>query len=494
MDYKKIADELLKDIGGKENVQAATHCATRLRLVLNDEDKVDRAKLETRDEVKGTFSTGGQYQIILGAGTVNEVYKEFIKAAGIDAMSKEQVKTAGSKKLNPLQQAVKTLSDIFVPIIPAIVACGLMMGLNNVFTAPDLFVTGKSLIEAYPAISGLAAMINTFSNAAYVFLPILIGFSATQKFGGNPYLGAVLGMLMVHPDLLNAYSYPAAIADGTVPYWNIFGFEIAKVGYQGTVLPILFSAFILAKIESFLHKRIHSSLDNLITPLVSLFITGFLTFVLIGPLTRTAGDAMTSGLVWLYDTTGPVGGFIIGLFYAPLVITGMHHSFIAVETQLLADIAKTGGTFIFPIAAMSNVSQGAAALAMFFIFKDEKTKGLASASAISAYLGITEPAMFGINLKYRYPFYAAIIGSAISSAYITLFKVKAVALGAAGIPGIIAITQGKLFHYVIGMLIATVITFSLTYAFSTKEWSKAVEKGGKAAGTPKAFRLFNKAE
>ncbi|PTQ84136.1 PTS system sucrose-specific IIB component (Glc family) /PTS system sucrose-specific IIC component (Glc family) [Trichococcus patagoniensis] len=476
MDYKKIAEELLTDIGGKDNVQAATHCATRLRLVLRDESKVDQAGLDERDEVKGTFSTAGQYQIILGSGIVNEVYKEFIKMAGIDAMSKEEVKTAGTQKLNPIQQGVKMLSDIFVPIIPAIVACGLMMGLNNVFTAQDLFVAGKSLIEAYPSIEGLAAMINTFSNAAYVFLPILIGFSATQKFGGNPYLGAVLGMLMVHPDLVNAYAYPSVLAAGEVPFWDIFGFEVAKVGYQGTVLPILFASYILAKVETFLHKRVHTSLDNLITPLFALFATGFLTFTLVGPLTRTLGDMMTNGLVWLYDTTGAIGGAIIGFFYAPLVITGMHHSFIAVETQLLADIAKTGGTFLFPIAAMSNVSQGAAALAMFFIIKEQKAKSLASASAISAYLGITEPAMFGINLKYRYPFYAAIIGSSISSAYITFFKVKAVAMGAAGLPGIIAITQGKLFHYIIGMLISSVVTIALTYVFSKKEWSKAVKK------------------
>ena len=217
-------------------------------------------------------------------------------------------------------------------------------------------------------------MINTFSNAAYVFLPVLIGFSATQKFGGNPYLGAVLGMLMVHPDLVNAYAYPSVLAAGEVPFWNIFGFEIAKVGYQGTVLPILFASYILAKIETFLHKRVHTSLDNLVTPLFAIISTGFLTFTLVGPLTRTLGDVMTNSLVWLYDTTGAIGGAIIGFFYAPLVVTGMHHSFIAVETQLLADIAKTDGTFIFPIAAMSNVAQGAAALAMVFIIRNKKRK------------------------------------------------------------------------------------------------------------------------
>jgi PTS system sucrose-specific IIC component len=213
-------------------------------------------------------------------------------------------------------------------------------------------------------------------------------------------------------------------------------------------------------------------LDNLVTPLFALVITGFLTFTLVGPLMRTLGDAMTNSLVWLYDTTGAIGGGIIGFFYAPLVVIGMHHSFIAVETQLLADIAKTGGTFIFPIAAMSNVSQGAAALAMFFIIKEQKVKSLASASAISAYLGITEPAMFGINLKFRYPFYAAMIGSGISSAFISFFNVKAIAMGAAGLPGVISIKQEELWFYVLGMLIATVVTITMTFFFSKRDWTK----------------------
>lgn len=468
MNYKEIAQDLLVNLGGKENIVAATHCATRLRLVLQDETKINQIEIENNTSVKGTFSTGGQYQIILGSGVVDEVYKEFVQLANIESMSTQDVKNLGTKKLNPIQQFVKVLSDIFIPIIPAIVACGLMMGINNVLTAEDLFISGNSLIGAYPQMAGLASMINTFSNAAYVFLPVLIGFSAAQKFGGNAYLGAVLGMLMVHPDLLTAFSYPQAVADNTVPYWNVFGLHIAQVGYQNTVLPILVATYILAKIEKLCHKVIPTVLDNLLTPLFTLFITAFLTFTIVGPITRTAGDMLTNGLVWLYDSTGFIGGGIIGLFYAPLVITGMHHSFIAVETQLLADIAKTGGTFIFPIASMSNVAQGAACLAMIFITKNSKTKSLATASSISAYLGITEPAMFGVNLKLRYPFYAAMIGSAVGSAYVTFFKVKAVALGATGLPGIIAITPGYMTYFIIGIIMTTILTFVLTYIFSIR--------------------------
>ncbi|WP_342044061.1 sucrose-specific PTS transporter subunit IIBC [Bacillus sp. OTU530] len=482
MDYKQIAQDILLAIGGKENVAAAAHCATRLRLALHDEGKVDQAKLDSMDVVKGTFSTGGQYQIILGSGTVNEVYKEFANLTGLSEMSTKDVKDAGAKKLNPLQRFVKMLSDIFVPIIPAIVAGGLLMGINNLLTAKDLFIAGKSLVEANPGMADLAALINTFANAAFVFLPILIGFSATQRFGGNPYLGAALGMLMVHPDLLNGWGYGAALAKGEIPVWNIFGFEIQKVGYQGTVLPVLAASFILAKTETFLRRTVPSALDNLVTPLLSIFVTGLLTFTLVGPITRSAGNLLTDGIVWLYDTTGFVGGALFGLLYAPIVITGMHHSFIAVETQLLADMAKTGGSFIFPIAAMSNIAQGAATLAVLMITKDAKVKGVASAAGISALLGITEPALFGVNLKLKYPFIGAITGSAVASAFIALTKVKATALGAAGLPGIISIKPDSIISYIIGMAISFAVAFVMTIFLAKREGKKQSQNGtGKKA-------------
>ncbi|MGN7938615.1 sucrose-specific PTS transporter subunit IIBC [Virgibacillus sp. 6R] len=472
MDYSQAAKQIFDAIGGKENLSAAAHCATRLRLVLHDEGKIDQAKLDGMDIVKGTFSTGGQYQIILGAGIVNEVYKELSKLTGIEEMSTKDVSNAGSKKLNPLQRFVKMLSDIFVPIIPAIVAGGLLMGINNLLTAQDLFIEGKSLVDANPNLADLAAMINTFANAAFVFLPILIGFSATKRFGGNPFLGATLGMLMVHPDLLNGNSYGEALANGDIPYWNILGLEIAKIGYQGTVLPVLVSSFLLAKIEVNIRKITPSSLDNLLTPLFSIFITGLLTFTIVGPITRTAGNLLSDGLIWLYDTTGFIGSAIFGLAYAPIVITGMHHSFIAVETQLLADLAKSGGSFIFPVAAMSNVAQGAATLAVLLLVRDAKLKGIASAAGLSALLGITEPALFGVNLKLRYPFIGAIIGSAIASGFLAIFHVKAVALGAAGLPGIISIKPGSIIYYIIGMVISCAVAFIVTIILGKRAMKK----------------------
>ena len=456
--YNQISKEILENVGGKENIVSAAHCATRLRLVLKDDKKINIKAIEEMPAVKGNFNTSGQFQIILGSGVVNEVYKELIKMADISEGSKEELKKEADKKLNPVQRLIKSLADVFVPVLPILVAAGLLMGINNILTSQGLFIEGQSLIEAHPQFKDLAEMINTFANTGFAFLPIFLGFSATKVFGGNPYLGACIGALMIHGDLLNGYSYPAAVIEGSVPYWNILGFSILKVGYQGTVLPVLASSFVLAKVEKALHKIVPSILDNLLTPLFTVFITGLLTFVAIGPVMRLAGDGITAGLIGLINTLGPIGGAIFGFFYAPIVITGMHHSFTAVETQLLADIATTGGSFIFPVAAMSNVAQGAAALSVLLVLKnDNKMKGIASASGISALLGITEPAIFGVNLKLRYPFYGAMIGTAVSSAYIMLTKVLALAPGAAGLPGIISIRPDSMINYSIGMAISMVV-------------------------------------
>ncbi|MET2948821.1 sucrose-specific PTS transporter subunit IIBC [Vibrio owensii] len=472
MNYPVIAKQLLEHLGGKENIQALAHCATRLRLALKDEEKVNEEAIGNLDGVKGQFKVAGQYQIIFGSGIVNQVYAEMAKQTGLAEMSTNDVASAGADKQNLIQRAVKGLSDIFVPIIPAIVAGGLLMGLFNVLTAQGLFIEGKSIIDAYPGLTDLANMINTFANAPFVYLPVLLAFSASKKFGGNPFLGAALGMLMVHPDLLNGWGFSSASVSGTVPTWNIMGLEIQKVGYQGSVLPVLVSAFILAKVELGLRKVIPSVLDNLLTPMLAIFITGFVTFTLVGPFTRDLGFMLGDGLNWLYDSAGFVGGALFGFIYAPFVITGMHHSFIAIETQLLADIATTGGTFIFPIAAMSNVAQGAAALAVGFTTKDTKMKGIAVPSGVTGLLGITEPAMFGVNLKLRYPFIAAIIGSAVASAFITLFNVKAQALGAAGLPGIISIAPDKIGYYIVGMVIAFATAFVLTVVLGMRDKSK----------------------
>lgn len=472
MNYPVIAKQLIELLGGKANIQALAHCATRLRLAISDESLIDEKAIEDLDGVKGQFKVAGQYQIIFGSGIVNQVYAEMAKLTGLAEMSTNDVASAGAQKQNIVQRAVKGLSDIFVPIIPAIVAGGLLMGLYNLLTAQGLFIEGQSLIDANPGLADLASMINTFANAPFVYLPVLLAFSASRKFGGNPFLGAALGMLMVHPDLLNGWGFGSASLSGDIPTWNILGLEIQKVGYQGSVLPVLVATFILAKVENGLRKIIPSVLDNLLTPMLAIFITGFLTFTVVGPLTRDVGFLLGDGLNWLYESAGFIGGALFGFVYAPFVITGMHHSFIAIETQLLADIAITGGTFIFPIAAMSNVAQGAAALAVGLTTKETKMKGIAVPSGVTALLGITEPAMFGVNLKLRYPFIAAICGAAIASAFITLFTVKAHALGAAGLPGIISISPDKIGYYVVGMVIAFVASFALTLLLGMREKAK----------------------
>tara|TARA_R110001583_G_scaffold1583_3_gene12330 strand:+ start:10623 stop:12080 length:1458 start_codon:yes stop_codon:yes gene_type:complete len=483
MNYPKVASQLLEKLGGKSNLSALAHCATRLRLAVNDESLIDEKGIEDLDGVKGQFKIAGQYQIIFGSGIVNQVYAEIAKLTGIEEMSTKDVASAGAEKQNIVQKAVKDLSDIFVPIIPAIVAGGLLMGIFNVLVAPGLFLDGQSLVDANPDLADLASMINTFANAPFVYLPILLAFSASKKFGGNPFLGAALGMLMVHPDLLNGWGFGGAVVSGEIPVWNILGFEIQKVGYQGSVLPVLVATYILAKIENGLRKFIPSVLDNLLTPMLAILITGIITFTIVGPFTRDIGFLLGDGLNWLYDSAGFIGGALFGLLYAPFVITGMHHSFIAIEIQLLADIAVTGGTFIFPIAAMSNIAQGGAALAVGFTTQNVKTKSIAIPSGITALLGITEPAMFGVNLKLRYPFIAAIVAAATSSAFITLFNVKASALGAAGLPGIISIRSGDVSPYVIGMVISFATAFILTLMLAKRENMKVNNNAGSAQKT-----------
>lgn len=468
MDYSKIAKSIIQNVGGQENILSAVHCATRLRLRLKDYNKVNEDKVTDIDQVKGVFLANDQYQIILGSGTVNLITDEVLKQAHLSTHVQVEEPNE-SKEGNPIMRFVKVLSDIFVPIIPAIVAGGLLMGLNNVLTAEGLFVTGKSLIEIMPEFAGVASFINLCANAPFTFLPVLIGISATKKFGGNPYLGAAMGMIMVHPELLNAYALAGA---QTIPSWNWFGLEVQAIGYQGTVLPVLVVSWILANIEKRLRKITPSWLDNLTTPLLSILITSVLTFLFVGPAMRIAGDWLAYGLSWIYSTLGFIGGAIFGLLYAPITITGMHHSFSAIETQLISAAQTTGGSFIFPTASMNNVAQGAAVLAVLLVTKDEKMKSICSASGISALLGITEPAMFGVTLKLKYPFYAAIIGSAVGSAWIAGTHTLALALGAAGLPGFISIAPQSWLNFFIGLALSMATSFILTLVFSKHQARK----------------------
>lgn len=460
MDLKKQVEAIVESIGGKQNISKATHCVTRLRLILKDENLVNKEQLESIDVVKGSFSANGQFQIVIGQGTVEKVYHEFLEQTNLEKSSKQDVKDEAAKKLNPLQKAIKTLADIFIPILPAIVTAGLLMGINNILTGQGIFYKDQSFIDVHTEWKDLASIINLIANTAFVFLPGLIGWSAVNKFGGSPLLGIVLGLMLVHPELLNAWAYGEALQKGSIPTWNLFGLEIEKVGYQGQVLPILVASYVLAKIEIFLKQRIPDAFQMLVVAPVALLITGFVSFIAIGPVTFAIGNALTTGVVNLFETIPILGGLIYGGLYAPLVITGMHHTFLAVDLQL---IGSTGGTFLWPMLALSNIAQGSAALAMMFVLKDEKLKGLSLTSAISAFLGITEPAMFGVNLRFRYAFFSAIAGSAIAGMFITMNGVRAASIGVGGLPGFLSIFYQNWGAFFIGMAIVLVVPFILTF-------------------------------
>ncbi|WP_018393474.1 PTS system trehalose-specific EIIBC component [Bacillus sp. 37MA] len=463
LEYSEDAKKIVAAVGGIENIDAATHCVTRLRFALADEGIVDKEALDSLDVVKGTFSANGQFQIVIGQGTVDKVYKTMVHETGIQEASKDDVKAAGGNKLNPLQRAIKTLADIFIPILPAIVTAGLLLGLNNILVNP--IFTDESIVEMYPSWAGVADMINVIANTAFTFLPALIGWSAVKRFGGNPLLGIVLGLILVHPALMPASDYALAVAEGNAPTWNLFGFDVNMMGYQGQVLPVLVAAWVLASIEKWLKKRVIDSLQLLVVAPIALLVTGFLAFIIIGPVTFTIGSWITDGLVAIFEAAPLIGGLIYGSLYAPLVITGMHHTFLAVDLQL---IGSTGTTFLWPIVALSNIAQGSAIFAMFLAAKDEKLKGLAGTSGISAWLGVTEPAMFGVNLQYRYPFFAALIGTAIAGAFITIGNVQASSIGVGGIPAFLSIDSG-MGSFLLGMLIVILIPFIITLVIAKRK-------------------------
>ena len=473
MDHKSVAQRVLKDVGGAGNIVAAAHCATRLRLVLKNQDKVDQAAIDNDEDLKGSFLNAGQFQIIVGPGDVNEVHKHMI-AAGAPEASKDDLKSIAAKQGNIVSRFIKTIADIFVPLIPVLVGGGMLMALNSLLTSKGIFGP-QAVIELFPEWADFADIVNLLSAAPFAFLPVLVGFSATKVFGGNPYLGLTMGAAMVSPALMNGYNVAASLAgaEGTDPmkYWNLFGLQVQQAGYQGTVLPIMLVAFILSHVEKFFHKVLKGTIDFIFTPTLTILITGFLTFLLVGPPMFQLGTWLGEGINWLYTVAGPLGGLIFGTAYAFIVMTGMHQAFPPIEMSLWA----TGGSFIFVVASMSNVAQGAAAAGVALTTKNKKIKGIASASAPSAFLGITEPAMFGVNLALRWPFYIAIVSAGIGSMVTSILGIKAGKLGAAGYLGFPSIeaTVGAGIPGFLGCLVlTTVIAFVASFI-----WGKKVEAG-----------------
>ena len=480
MDHAKVAGEVVEAVGGASNISAAAHCATRLRLVIADESKINQQALDDNEDLKGTFAAGGMFQIIVGPGDVDQVYANMVANHGVREVSKDEAKEEAEKGGNLFSRFIKMIADIFVPILPALVAGGLMMAINNVMTAEGLFGE-QSLTTMYPAIADYAALINMVSSAAFASLPVLVGFSAAKRFGGNVYLGAAIGAAMVSSDLLNAWNTGAALAgEAKVEYWHIFGMDVAKIGYQAQVIPTLAVTYVMCLIEKNLHKVLKGTADFLLTPLITMLVTGFLAFTIIGPVTRVAAEYLTWGINWTYSTLGVFGGLLFGLVYSPIVVTGLHQSFPAIEIPLLP-VNGGVGDFIFPVASMANVAQGAAALAIFFKTKDAKLKGLAGAGGASAVFGITEPAIFGVNLRLRWPFFCAMAAAAIGSAGVALLNVRGQALGAAGFVGFVSIIPKSIPAYLALEVLVFVLSFGFTFAYAMTRGKADMEGRAPAA-------------
>lgn len=480
MDHAKVAGEVVEAVGGASNISAAAHCATRLRLVIADESKINQQALDDNEDLKGTFAAGGMFQIIVGPGDVDQVYDHMVADHGVREVSKDEAKEEAEKGGNIFSRFIKMIADIFVPILPALVAGGLMMAINNVMTAEGLFGE-QSLTQMYPGIADYAALINMVSSAAFASLPVLVGFSAAKRFGGNVYLGAAIGAAMVSSDLLNAWNTGAALAgEAQVSYWHIFGMDVAKIGYQAQVIPTLAVTYVMCLIEKSLHKVLKGTADFLLTPLITMLVTGFLAFTIIGPVTRVAAEYLTWGINWTYSTLGVVGGLLFGLVYSPIVVTGLHQSFPAIEIPLLP-VNGGVGDFIFPVASMANVAQGAAALAVFFKTRDAKLKGLAGAGGASAVFGITEPAIFGVNLRLRWPFFCAMAAAAIGSAGVALLNVRGQALGAAGFVGFVSIIPKSIPAYLALEVLVFVISFGLTFGYAMTRGKADMEGRAPAA-------------
>ena len=481
MDYGKTAQEIYDHIGKKENIISAAHCATRLRLVISDNSKADKEYVENIEGVKGVFFAQGQMQIILGTGVVNKVYDEFIQIAGISESSKDELKKVAASKANPIQRLIKTLGDIFVPIIPAIVASGFLMGIME---ALNFMVNNGFLnIDTSGSIYTFAQL---FSNTAYTFLPILIAYSGAKVFGANPYLGAVIGMIMIHPNLQNAWTVATEGVKATQKVW--FGlYSIDMVGYQGHVIPVIIAVWVLAQIEKRLHKVVPAMFDLFVTPLVSVFVTGYLTLSIIGPIFVTVENGLLNGIQWLIALPFGIGSFIMGAFYAPTVVAGVHHMYTIID---LGQLSKFGVTYWLPLASAANIAQGGATLAVALKTKDQKIKSMAVPSALSACMGITEPAIFGVNLRFGKPFVMGCIGGAFGALFASVTGLGATGTGVTGIFGILLCLNNPV-SYILMFVIAFGAAFVLTWLFGYKdtnvsEKTESVEAVGDKSTTEKS--------
>ncbi len=469
LDYRKCAEEIVQHIGGRDNIAQAAHCATRLRLVIKDNGKVDKKALEDIDGVKGMFESNGQLQLIIGTGTVNKVYDEFLAVTGMTAATKDDVKAAAAAKQPVWKQMLKALGDVFVPILPAIVASGLMMGLV------------EALGKAIPGFSGTAwyGFLDMISNTAFAYLPVIVAISAARVFGGNIFLGGVIGLSMIHSALLNAWTVTPTTE---VAVWNLLGNvkilgwtvgSVRQVGYQGHVIPVIIAVWLMCKVEKWFHKHVPEMLDLFITPLCTVLITAFLTFTVIGPVFAQLETWVLAGAQILVKN--PLGAAAMGALYPWTVVMGLHHMYNVIEAGMLS--VEGGLNTWMPIASAANFAQFGACLAVGLKARNNKTKVVAIPSSMSAALGITEPAIFGVNMRLFKPFICAMIAGAIGSLFGAIAGIGATAYGVTGIPGYLTIQQPV--QYTILLAISGGLAFALTWIL----WKEDAPEAAKADGT-----------
>ena len=445
LDYRKCAEEIAANIGGGSNVVSAAHCATRLRLVIADNSKINKTALEEVDGVRGMFESNGQLQLIIGTGTVNKVYEEFLSVTGASAASKEDVKAAAASRMPLWKKILKTPGDVFVPILPAIVASGLMMGLV------------EALAKAIPSFaeSGWFGFLDMVANTAFALLPVLVAVSAARVFGGNIFLGGVIGIMMVHPALMNAWTITPTNQPAV---WDLGLFSIKQMGYQGHVIPVILAVLLMSYVEKWLHKHVPEMIDLFVTPLVTVLVTAFATFTIIGPIFSILENWVLKGAEWLVTSTGGIGALVMGALYPWTVVMGLHHMYNVIEAGMLS--GALGLNIWMPIASAANFAQFGACLAVAIKCHNARLKSVALPSSLSASLGITEPAIFGVNFRFMKPFIAGVIGGAVGALFGSLTHLGATTYGVTGIPGLLAINNIPV--YVVELLISAGIAFAVT--------------------------------
>ncbi len=463
--YQKISKEVLENIGGSENIQGAAHCATRLRIVLKDLSLAKTDKLENIDLVKGCFIAGSQLQLIFGAGTVNEVYKVFAKEAKLENMSLSDVKDIANNKENPLQKVIKALSDVFVEIIPAILAAAILLGVTG-------FLANFEAVKTNQTLYAINRLSNLASVGIFAVLPMVVVYSATKRFGGRAILGIVVGAIMLDGSLANAYSIGTPGFNPEI--LDLFGLKIQMVGFQGGIIVALMMGYIVAQLDKFFEKKIPSVIKLLVSPMLTVFISTFLLFTIVGPIGRELSNYITGGLVWVSTEFGLIGYMIFAGLQQIIVITGLHHILNAAEAQL---IATTGRDFLNPLMSVALISQGGAVLGYYLLHrKERKVAEIALPSFVSILFGISEPAIFGVNLKYKFPLIAGCIAGAIAGAFVYIFKLSSLRFGATAIPGITIIDPANngYINYIIVHLIGLVLGIVICYTFGKAKTKKVI--------------------